>query len=59
MSMVQEIQPARIGFLTVVRAELRCVLTTFSLLMRGQIRMPREMVGREVVFADGTRSEIY
>jgi hypothetical protein len=27
--------------------------------MRGQIRMPREMVGREIEFADGTRSQIY
>jgi hypothetical protein len=59
MSMVQETQPVRIAFMTVVRAEFRCVLTTLSLLVRGQISMPREMVGREIVFADGTRSEIY
>jgi hypothetical protein len=57
--MVHQTQPARIAFLTVVRAELRCVLATLSLLVRGQIRMPREMVGREIMFADGTRSEIY
>jgi hypothetical protein len=44
---------------SVVRAELRCVLATLSLLMRGQIRMPRAMVGREIEFADGTRSQIY
>ena len=59
MSMIYETQPKRIAFMTVVRAELRCVLSTLSLLVRGQLRMPREMVGREIVFADGTRSEIY
>lgn len=57
--MVRQTQPARITFLSVVRAEFRCVLATLSLLVRGQIRLPREMVGREIVFADGTRSEIY
>ena len=57
--MIHETQPERIAFMTVVRAELKCVLSTLSLLMRGQIRMPSEMVGREIVFADGTRSEIY
>jgi hypothetical protein len=57
--MVQQTQPARIAFMTVVRAELRCVLSTLALLMRGQIRMPRGMVGREIVFADGSRSRIY
>ena len=57
--MINETQPKRIAFITVVRAELRCVLSTLFLLVRGQIRMPREMVGREIEFADGTRSEIY
>jgi 2-polyprenyl-6-methoxyphenol hydroxylase-like FAD-dependent oxidoreductase len=59
MTIVHETRPTRITFMTVVRAELRCVLSTLSLLVRGQIRMPREMVGREIGFADGTRSEIY
>ena len=59
MSMIHETQPKRIAFMTVVRAELRCALSTLSLLVRGQIRMPRELVGREIGFADGTRSEIY
>ena len=43
----------------VVRIELRCVLVTLLLLVRGRIGMPRAMVGREIVFADGTRSRIY
>jgi hypothetical protein len=59
MSMVRETQPARVAFMTVVRAEFRCVLSTLALLMGGRIRMPREMVGREIVFADGSRSRIY
>jgi hypothetical protein len=59
MSMVQETQPARVAFMTVVWAEFRCVLSTLALLMRGRIRMPRDLVGREIVFADGTRSRIY
>lgn len=59
MSTVHEIQQVHISFMRAVGAELRCVVSTLFLLVRGQIRMPREMVGREIVFADGTRSEIY
>ena len=58
MSMVRLTQPAP-TFLTVIWAELKCFLSTLSLLVRGQIRMPRDMVGRKMVFADGTQSEIY
>jgi hypothetical protein len=45
--------------MTVVGAEFRCALSTLFLLVRGQIRMPRQMVSREILFADGTRSAIY
>lgn len=57
--MVHETQPARIPYVTVARTEIRCVLSTLLLLARRQIRMPREMVGREIMFANGTRSTVY
>lgn len=59
MSRIHETQPARIAHVKVLLDELRCVLSTLSLLVRGHICMPRDMVGREIAFADGTRSEIY
>ncbi len=45
--------------LWVLAAETRCVLSTLGLLARHEVAMPRDNVGRSVVFADGTRSEVY
>lgn len=40
-------------------AEIRCILQTLVLVATGKIGMPREEVGRMIVFADGSASRIY
>jgi hypothetical protein len=45
--------------LRVLATETRCVLSTLGLLARNELALPRHNVGRSVVFADGTRSEVY
>jgi hypothetical protein len=57
--MIDERPRTQPGVLAVLSAELRCALSTLILLIRGQIRMPRAMVGREIVFADGSTSRVY
>lgn len=44
---------------SVVFVETRCVLRTVGMLARKSIWMPVSNVGRVVIFADGTRSEVY
>jgi hypothetical protein len=45
--------------LSVLIAEGRCVVGTLVLLARNEIALPVDNVGREVGFADGSRSEVY
>ena len=45
--------------LSVLGIEIRCVLSTLAMLVRNQLALPRDKVGRVVEFADGSRSEIY
>jgi hypothetical protein len=59
MSTIDLRTQGQISVMAVMRAELKCALSTLLLLIRHQIRMPREMVGREVLFADGSRSKVY
>ncbi len=42
-----------------ILAEIRCIVQTLFLVVTGTIGMPREEVGRVVVFADGSTSRIY
>jgi hypothetical protein len=57
---IHDARPAPpVAFMTVFRVEFKCALRTLSLLLRDQIRMPNDLVGRELVFADGTRSAIF
>ncbi|MFF6813578.1 hypothetical protein ACFZAG_27390 [Streptomyces sp. NPDC012403] len=41
------------------RAVAACFLTTFALLSRHRIRLPKEHVGRRLDFADGTGARVY
>ncbi|MEW2250611.1 hypothetical protein AB0907_25175 [Streptomyces sp. NPDC006975] len=41
------------------RAVASCVLTTFALLARHRIRLPKERVGMRLRFADGTSARVY
>jgi hypothetical protein len=43
----------------ILRAYLSCMLTTAALLGRHRLRLPRQNVGRELTFADGTTSRVY
>jgi hypothetical protein len=45
--------------LSVLITEMRCVVSTLLLLAQNGIASPVDNVGRYVVFADGTRSEVY
>jgi hypothetical protein len=45
--------------LTVLLIETRCALRTIRLLARNRIALPRENVGRRLMFANGTHSEVY
>jgi hypothetical protein len=40
-------------------AEMRCVASTFGLLLRHRIKLPSEHVGMRVQFADGTSARVY
>lgn len=44
---------------TAWRAVARCFVRTLVMLGRGQVRWPRENVGRTVAFADGTTGRVY
>lgn len=44
---------------TAWRAVARCVATSTALLARGQVRWPRDQVGRVFRFADGSASRVY
>lgn len=59
MSTMHSSQQQKTSVMMVVGAELRCAVSTLLMLMRRQIRMPLGMVGGEIVFADGSRSQIY
>ncbi|WP_432129982.1 hypothetical protein [Streptomyces tendae] len=41
------------------RAVTACFVTTFALFSRHRVRMPRQLVGRQLRFADGTRARVY
>lgn len=41
------------------RAVARCLVTTFGMLARRELRLPRENVGRRLSFADGTTGRVY
>lgn len=43
----------------VVVSVARCAFTTARLLATGRLTMPRERVGTEIVFADGSRSVVF
>jgi hypothetical protein len=45
--------------LSVLFAEVRCVLKTLAMLAGNEITLPEPNVGRVVRFADGSRSEVY
>jgi hypothetical protein len=45
--------------LSVLIAEVRCVWSTLALLAKKEIALPVDNVGRKVIFADGTRSDVY
>jgi hypothetical protein len=47
------------SWLSVLGAEMRCVASTLAMLARNEIALPEANVGRLVVFADGSRSEVY
>jgi hypothetical protein len=51
-------RPAK-SWLAVLIAEGRCVASTLVLLAKNEITLPVDNVGRKVVFADGSRSEVY
>lgn len=40
-------------------AVARCVIRTIAMLARGDLRLPRENVGRRIRFADGTTGRVY
>jgi hypothetical protein len=55
-------QPAGVAAksrISVLLTETRCVGKTLALLARKEIALPVENRGRSVVFADGSRSEVY
>lgn len=45
--------------IAVLAAETRCVARTLALLARNEIALPTENRGRRVLFADGSRSDVY
>lgn len=44
---------------TAWRAVAHCVATSVAMLARGQVRWPRDSVGRSIDFADGTTGRVY
>ncbi len=51
--------PTPLPFPVAARALLRCAARTALLLARGQLRHPREAVGRRLRFTDGSSSWVY
>ena len=44
---------------TALRSVARCVVTTAGLLARRRVHLPKDRVGTELHFADGTSAQVY